>query len=352
MKVFLYSGMQKMIEKSGVGRAIYHQRSAAEKNGMTLVMSLDEAEVVHINTVFPKSLWIARQARKKGVAVVYHAHSTMEDFKNSFYGSNRFNRLFGKWIKICYNAGDLIVTPTPYAKGLLQSYGIEKKIEVVSNGIDLSYYNKQNVVDNKFRSKYGYLESDKIIMSVGLTIDRKGILDFVELARRMPDYKFIWFGQTNLNTVPSKIREAVQTELPNLKFAGYALKDQLREAYAGCDLFLFPSKEETEGIVVLEALGMKTPVLLRDIPVYQDWLVADQQVYKAQNIDEFEEKALKILNGQLPRLEDAGYQIVVERSLDKVGKKLAYIYQEAVALSRIVPHKSWHVGRKGHEQSL
>ena len=30
MKVFLYSGMQKMIEKSGVGRAIYHQKKAAD----------------------------------------------------------------------------------------------------------------------------------------------------------------------------------------------------------------------------------------------------------------------------------------------------------------------------------
>ncbi|MDN5308071.1 MAG: hypothetical protein PWP16_1434, partial [Eubacteriaceae bacterium] len=41
----------------------------------------------------------------------------------------------------------------------------------------------------------------------------------------------------------------------------------------------------------------------------------------------------------------------VERSLDKVGKKLAYIYQEAIALSRVALNKNWNVGRKGHEQS-
>lgn len=40
MKVFLYSGMQKMIEKSGVGRAIYHQKKAAAFNDIELVDNL------------------------------------------------------------------------------------------------------------------------------------------------------------------------------------------------------------------------------------------------------------------------------------------------------------------------
>ena len=55
MKVFLYSGMQKMIEKSGVGRAIYHQKKAAAFNDIELVDNLKDADVVHINTIFPKS---------------------------------------------------------------------------------------------------------------------------------------------------------------------------------------------------------------------------------------------------------------------------------------------------------
>ena len=42
MKVFLYSGMQKMIEKSGVGRAIYHQKKAAAFNDIELVDNLDD----------------------------------------------------------------------------------------------------------------------------------------------------------------------------------------------------------------------------------------------------------------------------------------------------------------------
>ena len=210
MKVYYYSGMQNMIEKSGVGRAIYHQRQAAGMNGIELVDSLEDADIVHINTVFPGSLMMALRARMRHVRVVYHAHSTREDFRNSYIGSNMFSRLFGKWIKLCYNMADVIVTPTEYSKALLESYGIRRDIEAVSNGIDTDYYNRENADGSRFRERYGYKDEDKVVMSVGLPIDRKGILDFIELAKRMPQYKFIWFGSTDMKLVPRKIRRAME----------------------------------------------------------------------------------------------------------------------------------------------
>lgn len=330
MKVFLYSGMQNLIEKSGVGRAIYHQKSAAKINGIGVASNIVDADIVHINTVFPQSLYVAHLAHRHGIPVVYHAHSTKEDFKNSYLGSNLFDNLFGKWIKFCYNCADVIVTPSMYSKDLLESYGINKNIEVISNGIDLEYYKKENVNPGEFRKKYGFRETDKVIMSVGLTIERKGILDFVELARRMPEYQFIWFGETNLYTVPAKIRKAVQTKLPNLRFAGYAQKKELRNAYRDCDLFLFPSKEETEGIVVLEALAMKIPILLRNIPVYEDWLYDKVHVYKADSIDSFEQISRQILEEECDNLTEKGYEVVKERALEKVGKQLYGAYEEAL----------------------
>ena len=37
--------------------------------------------------------------------------------------------------------------------------------------------------------------------------------------------------------------------MTNLKFTGYLPKEELQMAYSSCDLFFFPSYEETEGIV-------------------------------------------------------------------------------------------------------
>lgn len=57
MKVLLYSGAQKMIEKSGVGRAIYHQMEALDANQVEYTTDMREDwDVAHINTIFPQIL--------------------------------------------------------------------------------------------------------------------------------------------------------------------------------------------------------------------------------------------------------------------------------------------------------
>lgn len=328
IKVCLYSEMQKQIEKSGVGRAIYHQKNAAGQNGIEIVESIEEADVVHINTVFFKSWLVAKRAKKMGKAVVYHAHSTREDFRNSYIGSNLFSGFFQKWITFCYQLGDIIVTPSEYAKGLLLGYGIKRPIRVVSNGIDLKDYRRDEAAGQRFREKYGIRPEEKVVIGVGLVMGRKGIVDFVELAKRLPQYRFLWFGDSNLNLVGSAVRKAAKTKLPNLTFAGYVDKKSLQEAHCGSDLFLFPSFEETEGIVVLEALALKTPSLLRRIPVYDGWLEENRNVYMAGSVDEFEQKITAILEQKLPDLTEEGYHVAEQKRIEDVGKQLSAIYRE------------------------
>lgn len=86
-----------------------------------------------------------------------------------------------------------------------------------------------------------------------------------------PEYKFIWFGYLDLKLVPKEIKVAVETKLDNLKFAGYVEQEELRKVYSSCDLYLFPTLEETEGIPILEALVERIPTLVRDIPVFEEY---------------------------------------------------------------------------------
>ncbi|MDF2609977.1 MAG: glycosyl transferase group 1 [Lachnospiraceae bacterium] len=329
MKILLHSDYLKLVEKSGVGRAIYHQKKALEENHIAYTTNKKEDyDIVHINTVFPCSFYMSKIAKRKGKKVVYHAHSTKEDFKNSFLGSNLVAPLFKKWLIKCYNSGDLIITPTPYSKKVLAEYGLRKPIISISNGIDLNFFKKDPKDGKHFREKYGFNEKDKIIVSVGLYIERKGILDFVELAKSMPEYKFIWFGYTNLNTVSKKVRRAVQTEIPNLFFPGYVCKEDIRDAYSGSDLFLFLTHEETEGIVLLEALAMKIPVLIRDIPIYKDWLIDGENIYKGNDISQFQRKIKGILNQELLSLVENGYKVANERNIKEVGQQLINEYNK------------------------
>lgn len=332
MKILLYSEAYNSIKKSGVGKALSHQMEALERNQVPYTLNpKDDYDLVHINTIGPKSYRMAKRAKKHGKKVIMHAHSTEEDFRNSFLFSNAVSGLFKKWLIRCYTAGDCIVTPTPYSKSLLERYGIDKEIFPISNGIDLDFFRYDAEQAADFRAKYGFSKEDKVIISVGLYIQRKGITDFVELAKRMPEYHFVWFGFTPLFFVPRKIGQAVRTKLPNLHFPGYIDSGQLRAAYWGSDLFFFPTHEETEGIVVLEALAAKQNVLIRDIPVYSGWLQNNQTIYKADSIDGFEQTIRQMMEGQLPSLVDAGYEVARSRSIDKIGVQLKEVYEHCLS---------------------
>ncbi|MGB4588940.1 MAG: glycosyltransferase family 4 protein [Clostridiaceae bacterium] len=327
MKVLLYFGSMKMVSKSGIGQALRHQGKALKKRGIPYTINRrEEYDIVHINTIFPNSLLMSKIAMWRHKKVVYFAHSTMEDFRNSFVGSNMLAPLFKRWITYCYNSSNIVITPTIYSKNLLENYGIIPPVFNLSNGVDTSFYGKDLMSRMRFREKYGVKEHEKIIMSVGHYIERKGILDFVCLAEQMPEYQFYWFGYTNMNLIPQNIQNAVTTSLENLHFPGYINQIDLKDAYCGSDLFLFLSHEETEGIALLEALASKIPILIRDIPVYADWLYNGKNVYKAKNISDFREKIVQIIEKNIPDLTENGYQVAVERDLKMIGQRLEEIY--------------------------
>lgn len=96
MKIYIYKGGLSLVAKSGVGSAIRHQEKMLRAAKVTVTDVWKEADIVQINTVLPDSPLVAQRARRQGKKVVYYGHSTMEDFKNSFIGSNLVAPLFKK----------------------------------------------------------------------------------------------------------------------------------------------------------------------------------------------------------------------------------------------------------------
>lgn len=331
MKVLLYTEGIEHIGKSGLGKAIKHQMKALKHAGVDYTLDPDDDyDIVHINTYGPKSFALAQAAKKNGKKIVYHAHSTEEDFRNSFILSNQIAPIFKKWIVTCYKLGDHIITPTPYSKKILDGYNMLRDVSAISNGIEIEKFVTSKEKASEFRKKYGYKKKDKVVMGIGLYLERKGILDFVELAKRLPQYKFIWFGYTPLYTVPEKIRKAVKTELPNLIFAGYVEQEMIINAMNGADLYIFPTLEETEGIPILEACACKQTALIRDIPVFDGWLEDGVNVYKAKDVNDFEKKIKKILEGSLPDLTEEGYKVACSRDLKIIGEQLRAVYEKVL----------------------
>ncbi len=335
IKVSIYFGHYSWVEKSGIGQARVNQTTALALQDEAVDVSTRysrDADIVHINTIFPSSALLARIAMRRGQAVIYHAHSTEEDFRNSFFGSNLLAPLFGLWLRICYRQCHLVLTPTPYSRRLLETrYHLNRPVCDISNGIDLSAFRPDPERRRRFRERHGYDDDEQVVLSVGHYMERKGFPDFIRLARLHPRRSFIWYGYTASGVLSEEVRRELRDLPPNLKLPGFVPSAELAEAYAGSDIFVFMTHEETEGIVLLEALASEIPVLLRDIEIYREWMTDGTDCYKATTLDEFSERMDAVLEGRLPSTVAAGRHIVRQRSLPEVGRQLLVIYRRLLA---------------------
>ncbi len=334
MKVLIYFQSERLLRKSGIGRAMRHQMNACKSAHQDFTIKIHEPyDMAHINTIYERSYSLLKSCHKKNIPVIAHGHSTYEDFRNSFAFWKIAKVWFNHRIKTMYSNADAIITPTKYSKSLIESYGFNKEIYVCSNGINLEDYSYSQDKIDAFKKKFKIKDGQKVIIGVGMLFERKGVPDFIEIARHFPDIKFIWFGNLSPILRTRVIKKALKHKPKNVIFPGYMDNSIIKGAYLYADLFLFPSYEETEGIVVLESLASKCPTLIRDIGVYKEWLNDGVNCFKANTIDEFVEKIRYILSkpSELEEIKENGYKVVEERTLDKVGSRLKEIYDTVYA---------------------
>lgn len=330
MKVLLYLEAEKILSKSGIGRAIHHQKRALDTAGIPYTTDPHEDyDIAHINTYGIKSMLLLFRAKRMGKKVICHGHSTKEDFRDSFIGSNLLAPLVKTYLAFLYRHADLVITPTIYSKRLIASYGVNVPILAISNGIDLSKYQRSVDKEAAFRAHFKIQPHEKVVMCAGLYFKRKGIDDFIKVAEMMPDVRFIWFGETNLWIIPRWVRRLVKQNHPqNAEFPGYIKGDIYEGAMTASDVFFFPSNEETEGIVVLEALASDQNVVARDIPVYEGWLDDSAATLVTSNED-FVSALRAVLDGKIDK-RAVGHQVAESRAIETIGAQLVTAYHQVL----------------------
>lgn len=365
--VCYYTQFKNLIKKSGVGSAAQMQQEAMRINGYIYTEDLnDDYDILHINTIFPSSLALIRKCHRKGIPVIITAHTIEEDVRDSFILSNSISWVIRKILIKLYNSADLVIAPTPYVKTLLENdrYKIRSPIEVLSNGVsidrfkpDLKKESKRqiiNYVQCKADNKEKIEQNSKIIMTVGLPIERKGLSWFCKVAKEMTDYKFVWFGDTSKYILPyntrAKLRELKR--LDNVYVVGYAPHNVLAKAYQCFDAFLLLTKSETESLAVLEAISSGMIAVLSDISTFKGWMEDGINCYivkgiessncygknKSQNDKEIVENTIQLLTNIFDdKQEEKNKEMsknaratACNRSLGIVGKKLSQIYRNCL----------------------
>jgi len=351
VRVLNYLELEPRLRRSGIGTSARHQRAALADTDLRVLASpwsggrpstavLKRAvgdplfasyDLAHCNLAGPGSLAVARHARRHGLPLVLHAHVTREDFAGSFRGSRAVGPALGRYLRWFYSQADLVLCPSEHTKRVLESYPVDAHVRPVTNGVDFASLAGFEQFRAEYRNRYD-LEG-LVVFAVGNVFERKGLTTFCRLAQRT-DHEFAWFGpyDTGPHASPT-VRRWVRDPPPNLTFTGWV--DDVRGAYAAGDVYCFPTKAENQGIAVLEAMACGTAVVLRDIPVFEEFYTDGEDCLKCETLAEFETALARLAADPdlRDRLGEAARATAREHGLDRVAEELQDAYATAERLA-------------------
>jgi 1,2-diacylglycerol-3-alpha-glucose alpha-1,2-glucosyltransferase len=313
----------------GITAAVKHQRKALRDNGVEVKEKPKEPyDVIHINWPGPISFMRLKQAQHRGKMGVVFAHSG-KDIEGGFTLSKYLEKPFIKWLSLLYNAGDRVIAPSEYTKEMVAGFGVDQdKTRVVSNGVDLSKVDYSQEGRERYREKFDLNRPTVIV--VGQVIPRKDVTTFVEVARALPQYQFIWYGHrmNRLFMFDQTMDRAIRNSPENVQFTGYV--EDIGAAFSSGDIFFFPSKEENEGIVLLEAAAMGLPIVTRDLPAYRGWMVDGENCLKGETKEDFVRMIRRAMEDEETREKLAGKAIKTaeEHQLKNIGRQYQEVYDE------------------------
>lgn len=292
---YLINMMSKAYTVKGQGvSSAYDEQVTLLKNGLADKYTISEnklvpADITHYHTVNPEFFLSLPFVKRNGVTVGY-VHFLPETLENSLKLPPPAKKIFYKYLISFYRHMDYLVTVNPCFIDKLAAYGIDrKKITYIPNFVcGDQFYPMESYKKQPLREQYG-LDKDKFtVVCAGQLQRRKGIFDFVECAKRLPEMQFIWAGGFSFGHISDgyeEIKKIVDNPPENLKFLGIIEREKMNEIYNMGDVLFLASYEELFPMTILEAMNCKLPILLRDVQLYENILF--DYYLKAKDVDGF-----------------------------------------------------------------
>jgi 1,2-diacylglycerol-3-alpha-glucose alpha-1,2-glucosyltransferase len=304
-------------------------KDALLKEGVAVTEDRAEKEydILHVHTPFPPNNALeVRKAKKRGVPVVVHAHTTAEDVEGTWTGSTLLSGWAGRYLAWFYNKADLVLAPTEWTRGRLRESGVKPRVEVLSNGIDRDEFRFDQERRLRFREAYDIPIGRRVAYMVGVVCLKKGVEVFPEVARAIPDMDFIWVGRRSNLYHPFKAGRAIGRRPANVRFL-HDVQDIL-DAHCGCDIFFTPSFAENQGVALMEAMAVGGPVVARALPVYEGFLRNEKSALLGDSSVDFVNalKRLRADDGLSESLAQEARQAVETHDLRNVAKQLISTY--------------------------
>ncbi|MDI1363059.1 glycosyltransferase [Methylotenera sp.] len=230
------------------------------------VLEQEKYDIIHVHTPFVAHYLGLKLAAQLNIPCIETYHTFFEDYLHHYlpWMPKSIARGIARMIsKRQCNAVDAIVAPSNPMLDVLRRYGVNVLSEVIPTGLQDSSFAAAD--GQAFRLKYGIPLDRPMLLYVGRVAFEKNIDFLLEmtkiLAEKRPDVLLVVTGEGPAEASLHKLAKTLEIE-KNVQFIGYLDRNkELNACYESADIFVFASKSETQGLVLLEAMAQATPVV-------------------------------------------------------------------------------------------
>jgi len=227
-----------------LGAPRYPEIRLAILPGKRVRRMLDElsADAVHIATEGPLGMAARKWCVKNSVAFTTSYHTQFPHYLQQYFGIPK--SLSYRFIRWFHGKANHTLVPTKQVGEELSREGLNNTV-VWSRGVDTDLFNPNH------EAPAALIDLPRpIFVYAGRIAIEKNIEAFLQLD--LPGTKLV------IGDGPP--RESLQKQYPDAKFVGYKFGEELAAHYAAGDVFVFPSRTDTFGVVMLEANACGLPI--------------------------------------------------------------------------------------------
>ncbi|MDB5165489.1 MAG: glycosyltransferase [Candidatus Saccharibacteria bacterium] len=265
------------VQGHGVHTSYDEIASALEARGDVTVIRGDfghqtDCDVVHFHTIGPRT-W--RKLLQRGPKKVVTAHVVPDSFVGSIILAKYWLFAARWYMRWYYNRADKVLAVSGMVADTLHDelHVPKAKIVTMYNTIDMSRYHPTATSKVAARQELRIDPDAFVVLGNGQVQPRKRLDVFVAMAQSLPDVQFIWVGGIPFKQLGAdfKSMDKLMHALPsNMRITGVIPHRDVKHYMQAADLFCLPADQENHPMCVLEAASAELPIILRDIPEYDD----------------------------------------------------------------------------------
>ena len=225
-----------------------------------------EPELVHIQTPFIAHYQGTALARALRIPVIETYHTYFEEYLHHYVPlmPRMLMRFMARRFTVSQcNVLDALVVPSRAMEQALLDYGVECPMHIIPTGMEMERFAGGD--GHRFRAQLGIAPGQPVLVHVGRIAHEKNIeflfRMFASVVRSKPGAVFVVAGEgPALASCKAYVRSLGLAE--HVRFVGYLSRErELLDCYRAGDLFVFSSKTETQGLVLLESMALGVPVV-------------------------------------------------------------------------------------------